>query len=181
MNKKLATAVVIINWILFALVALAYITFVAICITAFDTAADLLSDLVQKNSETGATEQETQEAARTVLTIFVAIAGVILFIAIGIQLALNILLTRAVNQANRRKCNIWLVINLVFFVLGIIALIRELYELIAGEGTYSSLILDLISLLWLGVSLFLIKRYRDELGTNASYAGVVYSKTDNPA
>jgi len=176
-NRRLANVVVIVNWIIFAIAALFFLIFIAGCFFFFDTISDMLNEHVQESGGTG----DDANALKAAVTVVMIIVGIVFLIAILIELALNVLLTKAVNQSDRRKCNIWLVINLIFFILGAIGFIYKLYAVFAGEMGVLSFLVDLIFLVWLGISILIIKNLREDFTTTPHYGGVVYAKADNPA
>jgi len=184
-HRKLANAVVIINWILFAIYVLTYVLGIIVCLVFFDAVAKLLTEAVQeatKDDEEKLSDEDILKGARLVMTIALVIFGIVGIIAILIQMALNILVMRGVNQSDRRRCNIWLVINLIFFIFAVLGLIGTIFKVINGTTHWAFFPVDLFGVIWLGASLIIIKNYRDDLGTSASYGGVVYSKADsNPA
>jgi len=184
-NRKLANAVVIINWILFAISVLTYFLAIVLSLIFFDAVAKIVAEAVQevsKDDEEKLNDEDVLKAARLVMTIALVIFGVIALIVLLINMALNILIMRGVNQSDRRRCNIWLVINLIFFIFALLGLIGSLFKVINGTTHWAFLPMDLFGVVWLGASLIIIKRYRDDLGTSASYGGVVYSKAEsNPA
>ncbi len=80
-------------------------------------------------------------------------------------------------QSNARKLRIWYIIQFVFYILTVLGTLATIFNVVTGSESAWRLVAYAISLVYRGITLNIIRKFRDEVdqGLVSSGGGVVYS------